>query len=132
MGVMGTKEEIGVTAEFEMNVDLELQELKPVSEDVLDAHSDQVWDAIERSAGDLALGHVVSLDFHKSKILLLFDVLGDDDAEIYEKLAEVIRVILQETGLPLRVARVEAREIDAEARAADLERFRASDEEAAG
>lgn len=78
-----------------------------------------MWDAIERGASELALGHVVSLDFRESKILLLFDVLGDTDAEIYEKLAEVIRVILRETGLPLRVARVEAREIDAEARAAD-------------
>lgn len=118
VGTAGVKE---VTAEFEMNVHLELQESEPVTEEVLDVHSDEVWDAIERSAGELALGHVVSLDFRESKICLLFDLLGDTDAEIYEKLAEVIRVILRETGLPLRVARVEAEEIDAEARAADLE-----------
>lgn len=124
-------DEMEVTAEFEMNVQLELQETKPVSEEVLDAHSDQVWDAIERGAAELALGHVVSFDLRGSKVLLRFDLLGDTDAEIYEKLAEVIRVILRETGLPLRVARVEAEQIDAEARAADLAKFRSSDEEAA-
>jgi hypothetical protein len=128
---MNSRDEMEITAEFEMNVDLELQESEPVNEEVLDAHSDEVWDAIERSAGDLALGHVVSLDFQESKILLLFDVLGDSDAEIYEKLAEIIRVIRRETELPLRVSRVEAKEIDAEARGADMERSRSTDEVAA-
>jgi hypothetical protein len=131
MSVMSMGEALEVTAEFEMNVHLELQEPAPVPEEVLDKHSDEVWDAIERGAGELALGHVVSLDFGASKILLLFDVLGDTDAEIYEKLAEIIRVILRETGLPLRVSRVQAEEIDTEARATDLERFRGSDEQAA-
>jgi hypothetical protein len=119
---MGIREEMEDTAEFEMNVDLELQEPKPVSEDILDAHSDRAADAIERSAANLALGHVVSFDIRQQRVLLRFDLLGDSDAEIYEKLAEVIRVILRETGLPLRVAKAEVKPITTEDWA-DLKRF---------
>jgi hypothetical protein len=108
---MGAREEMDVTADFETNVELELAEPEPVGEDVLDAHSDEVSDAIEQSAADLALGHVVSFDVRHSRVLVRFDVLGDSDAEIYEKLAEIIRIILRETGLPLRVAKVEVRPI---------------------
>jgi hypothetical protein len=122
MIAMGVREEMEDTAEFEMNVELELQEPEPVSEDVLDAHADLAGDAIERSAAHLALGHVVSFDIRQCRVLLRFDLLGDSDAEIYEKLAEVIRVILRETGLPLRVARTEVKPITAEDWA-DLERF---------
>jgi hypothetical protein len=119
---MGAREEMEVTAEFEMKVELELQEPEPVSEDVLDAHSDEVADAIERGTGELALGHVVSFDVRQSRVVLLFDVLGDSDAEIYEKLAEIVRVILRETGLPLRVAKTEIRPIT-QADWDDLTRF---------
>jgi hypothetical protein len=111
---MSAREEMEVTAEFEMNIELELQEPEPVPEDVLDAHADEAADAIERNAADLALGHTVSFDVTQSRVLLRFDLLGDTDAEIYEKLAEVIRVILRETGLPLRVAQVEIKPITQE------------------
>ena len=131
IGAMALQKETEITAVVEMNVDLDLRECEPVSEETLDRHSDEVTEALERGGAELALGLVVSLDIPNSTIGLLFDVLGDTDAEIYEKLAEIIRVIRRETGLPLRVARVEAEEIDAEARAADLEKFRGSDEEAA-
>lgn len=103
-----------VTAEFEMNVDLDLREPEPVSEETLDLHADEVTEALERGATDLALGHVISLDIPNSTIGILFDVLGDSDAEIYEKLAETIRVILRETGLPLRVAKADIRPITEE------------------
>ncbi len=111
---MGAREEMDVTAEFEMNVALELQEPERVVEHVLDAHADEVSDAIERSAAELALGHVISFDVGQSRVLLRFDVLGDSDAEIYEKLAEIVRVILNETGLPLRVAKTEVEPISKE------------------
>lgn len=120
-----------VTAEFEMNVDLDLREPEPVSEETLDLHSDAVSEALDRGAADLALGHVISLDIPTSTIGILFDVLGDSDAEVYEKLAQIVRVILSETGLPLRVSRVEANEIDAAARAADLDRSHGSGQSAA-
>jgi hypothetical protein len=130
MAIVANKADIE-TAAFEMNVELEFQEPEPVSEAVLDTHSDEVFDAVERTASELALGHVVSFDPRRNRVLLRFDVLGDDDAQIYEKIAEVIRLVLRETGLPLRVARTEVEEIDAEAWAVDLARLRASDEIAA-
>ena len=103
-----------VTAESEMNVDLDLREPEPVSEEILDRHGDEVTDALEGSAADLALGHVISIDVPNSTIGILFDVVGDSDAEIYEKLAEIIRVILRETGLPLQVAKTEVKPITQE------------------
>jgi hypothetical protein len=123
--------EVEIEAEFEMNVDLDLREPEPVDEETLDLHSDAVADALEEKARDLALGLVSSFGIQDSTIGLRFDLLGDEDAEIYEKLAEVIRIIERETKLGLRVSRVEIEEIDAEARAAELARLRGSDEVAA-
>jgi hypothetical protein len=132
MRAMPLQEETEITAVVEMNVDLDLREPEPVSEEILDRHSDEVTEVLEREGAELALGLVVSLDIPNSTIGLMFDVLGDTDAEIYEKLAEISRMILRETRLPLRVARVEAKEIDAEARAADRQKQRGgSDQEAA-
>jgi hypothetical protein len=120
--------EVEVEAEFEMNVDLDLREPGPVDGETLDSHSDAVADVLEEKAGDLALGLAISLGIQNSTIGLRFDLLGDEEAEIYEKLAEVIRIIERETKLGLRVSRVEMAEIDAEARAAELARLRGSDE----
>jgi hypothetical protein len=94
-----------VIAEFEMKVELGLREPEPVSEETLDLHGDEVMNALEHGAAEIALGFVISMDIPNRTIEILFDLLGDSDAEIYEKLAEVIRVILRETGLPLRVAK---------------------------
>jgi hypothetical protein len=120
--------EVEVEADFEMNIDLDLREPEPVDEETLYLHSDAVADALEEKAGDVALGLAISLGIQDSTIGLRFDLLGDEDAEIYEKLAEVIRIIERETKLGLQVSRVEIEEIDAEERAAELARLRGSDE----
>ena len=118
-------------APVEVNVDLDLREPTPVDERTLDLHSDEVTDALNREAADIALGLVITLDVTNSTIGLCFDVLGDDDAEIFGKIAEVVKVVERETKFHLRLVRTEIAEIDAEEREADLARLCASDEIAA-
>jgi hypothetical protein len=123
--------ELGFVAEFEMNVDLDLREPAHVDEDTLDRHAEELADVLEENAADLALGLVITLGVQDCTIGLCFDLLGDEDAEIYEKLAEVIQIIERETKLGLRVAKVEIEEIDKAERDAELARMRGSDEVAA-
>jgi len=82
----------------------------PMSEEVLDANSDDVMDALEDHASDLALGPVVALNMTACSIKLRFNVLGTTDAQIHKRIAQIIAIIERETDLEMFRSRVESRE----------------------
>ena len=88
----------------EANVLIEFQMLDPMSEEVLDANSEDVIEAVEAHAADIALGPVISLNLHSCSIKLRFDVLAANDAEIHKRIGKVISIILRETDLELQVS----------------------------
>lgn len=83
----------------EVNVVLELRMQDAMSADVLDANSDDVLDAVQKHGAEIALGSTISLNTRTSSILLRFDVLAENDAGIYRKVAEVIEIIEAHTDL---------------------------------
>lgn len=101
----------------EANVLIEFQMVEPMSEEVLDANSDDVMEAVEAHAADIALGPVIALNMNSCSIKLRFDVLAANDAEIHKRIAKVIGIILRETDLELEVSRssVEAHQEDSTA-----------------
>jgi prephenate dehydratase len=105
------------SAKREANVLIEFQMVEPMSEEVLDANSDDVIEAVEAHAADIALGPVIALNTHSCSIKLRFDVLAANDAEIHKRVAKVIGIILRETDLELEVSRssVEAHQEDSNA-----------------
>jgi prephenate dehydratase len=101
----------------EANVLIEFQMVEPMSEEVLDANSDDVIEAVEAHAADIALGPVIALNLNSCSIKLRFDVLAANDAEIHKRIAKVIGIVLRETDLELEVSRssVEAHQEDSTA-----------------
>lgn len=91
--------------EREANVLIEFRMTEPMSEEVLDANSDDVLEAVEAHAGNIALGPAIAINMHTCSIKLRFDVLAKSDAEIYKQVAKVIAIILRETDLELQVSR---------------------------
>jgi hypothetical protein len=89
----------------EANVLLEFRMVDPMSDEVLDANSQDVIDAAVNHAADLALGPALSVNPHTCSIKLRFDVLANDDAEIYERVSKVVAIILRETDLELVLSR---------------------------
>jgi hypothetical protein len=79
--------------------------VEPMSAEVLDAHSDDVMDAVLGHASEIALGPAIALNPRSSTIKLRFDVLAKDDAEIHKKIGKVIAMIVRKTDLSLEVAR---------------------------
>jgi hypothetical protein len=104
----------------EAHVLLEMVMADPMSEEVLDANSDDVMDALENHASDLALGPVVALNMATCSIKLRFDVLGSTDASIHKRIAQVIAVIERETDLEMVRSRVESREETTDSPTGDL------------
>jgi hypothetical protein len=94
-----------ISQRTEANVLLELRMLEPMSEEVLDANSDDVLEAVEAGAGDIALGPALALNVYNAAIHLRFDVLAKDDAQVYEQVAKVLTVIQRDTDLDFRVSR---------------------------
>ena len=94
----------------EAHVLLEMVMADPMSEEVLDANSDDVMDALEDHASDLALGPVVALNMATCSIKLRFNVLGTTDAQIHKRIAQVIGIIERETDLEMVRSSVESRE----------------------
>jgi hypothetical protein len=89
----------------EANVLIEFRMVDAMSEEVLDANSDDVLEAVEAGAADIALGAAIALNLHTCSIKLRFDVLAANDAEVHEKIAQVIAVILRDTDFELHVNR---------------------------
>ncbi len=77
----------------EANVLLEFRMADPMSDEILDANSQDVIDATIDHAADLALGPALSVNSHTRSIKLRFDVLANDDAEIYERVSKVVAII---------------------------------------
>jgi hypothetical protein len=94
----------------EANVLFEMQMADPMSEEVLDANSDDVMEALLNHAADLALGPVVALNMHTCSIKLRFQVIARTDAEIHKRIAKIIAIIERETELEMVRSSVEARE----------------------
>lgn len=92
-------------AKREANVLIEFRMVEPMSEEVLDANSDDVIEAVEAHAAEIALGPVVALNLHSCSIKLRFDVLAKNDAEIHKQIGKVIAIILRKTDLELEVSR---------------------------
>lgn len=107
------------TSSREANVVLEFQMVEPMSAEVLEANAEDVIEAVDEHAADTALGSAIAVNSHECAIKLRFDVLAEDDAAIYQQIAEVIQVILRETDLRLSKSSVEAHE-DADAHSSDL------------
>jgi hypothetical protein len=89
----------------EANVLIEFRMVEPMSEEVLDANCDDILEAVEGGAADIALGAAIALNEHENCIKLRFDVLAKDDVEIYKKLAKVLRVIIRDTALKIEVSK---------------------------
>jgi hypothetical protein len=100
----------------EANVLIELRMSDAMSEDVLDANSDDVLEAVQKYAADIALGPTLSLNLHECAIKLRFDVVARTDAEVYKQLAKVVAVIERHTDLCFESSRsmVEAHGDEAE------------------
>lgn len=94
----------------EADVLFEMQMADPMSEEVLDANSDDVMEALIDHAADLALGPVVALNMHTCSIKLRFNVIAKTDAEIHKRIAKIISIIERETELEMVRSSVEARE----------------------
>lgn len=89
----------GKKAKREANVLIELRCEDPISEEVLDANSDDVLDAVEAHAGDIALGPAIALNVRNRAIKLRFDVLAQTDAQIYKQIAKVVTTIEKHTDV---------------------------------
>lgn len=99
------------------NVVLEFSMYEATSEEILDAYSDEVLEAIDKKVADIALGPAMTLNPHASSIKLRFDVVGKTQSDLYGRVAKVMRAITQNTGLELHAdrSRVEAHPEGAEA-----------------
>jgi hypothetical protein len=91
----------------EANVLIEFQMVDPMSEEVLDANSDDVLEAVENGAAKIALGPAIAINLESCAIKLRFDVLAENDACVHQRIAEVIEIILRDTALELHVSRSE-------------------------
>lgn len=85
----------------EANVLLELCMMGAMSEEVLDANSDDVLEAVQKHASHIALGPAVALSLRDCSIRLRFDTLAETEAEAYRRIAELIEIIEQHTDLKM-------------------------------
>lgn len=106
----------------EANVVLELRCNDPVSEEILDANSDDVFEAVEQHAAKIALGPAVAVNELENAIKLRFDLIAESAAEIHQQISEILAVIERETDLVFRSARsaYESSDDDAESKTAEF------------
>lgn len=102
---MASDSKIEKARRSEANVLIEFQMVDPMSEEVLDANSDDVLEAVETGASEIALGPAIALNTESCSIKLRFDVLAENDACVHQRIAEVIEIILRDTDLELHVSR---------------------------
>ena len=108
-----TKNTPSTQPEREANVLLELRTENAMSEEVLDANSDALLEAVQRHAADIALGPTISLNLNDLAICLRFDALAATEAEFHRVIANVLDVIEQHTDIVIVRSRSET-EIDDE------------------
>lgn len=91
----------------EANVLIELIAGLPTSLDALDVSSDDVLEAVQAHAHDIALGPTISLRMADGAILLRFDVLIQSEAAAYRHVARVMEIIDEHTDLSVAHSRSE-------------------------
>lgn len=106
---MGQTKKTAKQAQREANVLLELQMHAAMSEELLDANSDDVIEAVQKYASDVALGATISLNLADCAILLRFDLLAANDADIYKQIAKVVAVLEKRTDLSFESSRSNVR-----------------------
>jgi hypothetical protein len=89
----------GARSARETNVLLELRTQNAMSEEVLDANSDALLEAIQTHGGDLALGPTISLNLRELAIRLRFDVMASTEAEVHRAIADVLQIVEEHTDI---------------------------------
>lgn len=95
---------------FQAHVVLRMAARGQVSEEQLEQHALDAVEALEKRAAGTALGPVVAWNVEKSLIELDLTVEASTNAEVHEKIAQVMAVIEEEVP----VAREQAAETSAE------------------
>jgi len=83
----------------ETNVLLELRTQNTMSEEVLDANSDALLEAVQKYGADLALGPTISLNLRDLAIRLRFDVIASTEADVHRSIADVLQIIEEHTDI---------------------------------
>jgi len=98
----------------EANVLLELRVENAMSEEVLDANSDAILEAVQDHGSDIALGPTISLNLRDLAIRLRFDVIAPTEAQVHRAIADVLQIIEEHTDIVVVRSRSET-EIDDDA-----------------
>jgi hypothetical protein len=93
--------------EREANVLLELRTQNTMSEEVLDANSDALLEAVQAHGADLALGPTISLNLRDLAIRLRFDVIATTEADVHRTIADVLQIIEEHTDIVVLRSRSE-------------------------
>ncbi|HEV3284185.1 MAG TPA: hypothetical protein VG010_08265 [Solirubrobacteraceae bacterium] len=109
-----TKNIPNVPSEREANVLLELRVENAMSEEVLDANSDALLEAVQSYGADIALGPTISLNLRELAIRLRFDVIAPTEAQVHRAIADVLQIIEEHTDIVVVRSRSET-EIDDDA-----------------
>jgi hypothetical protein len=88
-----------MAATNEFDVIVTLQSPAVLAPDVLEDHMFQVLEAVEKHAGDLALGAVTSANFKDSSIELAYTVMADSLSEAKAVDSKIMAVVEQHTDL---------------------------------
>lgn len=102
------------SSEREANVLLELRTQNAMSEEVLDANSDALLEAVQLYGSDIALGPTISLNLRDLAIRLRFDVIAPTEAQVHRAIADVLQIIEEHTDIVVVRSRSET-EIDDDA-----------------
>lgn len=87
------------SSEREANVLLELRTENAMSEEVLDANSDALLEAVQSYGADIALGPTISLNLRDLAIRLRFDVIAPTEAQVHRAIADVLQIIEEHTDI---------------------------------
>lgn len=102
------------SSEREANVLLELRVEHAMSEEVLDANSDALLEALQSHGSEIALGPTISLNLRDLAIRLRFDVIAPTEAQVHRAIADVLQIIEEHTDIVVTRSRSET-EIDDDA-----------------
>jgi hypothetical protein len=106
--------EVEMTANNEIDIVVVLQSPVARTADDLEHHMFQVLEAVEKHAGDLALGVVVSCNLEDSSIELAYSVMADTLSEAKAIDSKIMAVVEQHTDLSFSGADSSLREPDPE------------------
>lgn len=93
------KNKMGTRPDRETNVLLELRTQNTMSEEVLDANSDALLEAVQAHGAALALGPTISLNVRDLAIRLRFDVIASTEADVHRAIADILQIIEEHTDI---------------------------------